>query len=67
MQRIQQVELIHAAEKPGATVHIVVWVDAALKPHPGMVLVRKGNPQKWLVARVYQLCDEGNASAWLPA
>src|SRR5579862_3523534 len=36
-----------------ATTHAVTWLDASLKPKPGMVLVCKGDPRAWSVVHAY--------------
>jgi hypothetical protein len=35
------------------TTHTVTWLDAALKPKPGMVLVCKGDLRPWTVVHAY--------------
>jgi hypothetical protein len=47
MAQVIQVEL-----RTGTT-HTVTWLDAALKPKPGMALVCKGDPRLWLVVYAY--------------
>ena len=47
MARLIQVEI-----RTGTT-HTVTWIDAALKPKPGMALIRKGDPRPWTVVHAY--------------
>jgi hypothetical protein len=35
------------------TTHTVTWLDAALKPKPGMALVCKGDSRPWVVVHAY--------------
>ena len=49
MAQIVQVEI-----KSGST-HTITWLDAALKPKPGMALVCKGDPRSWSVVHTYLL------------
>jgi len=47
MAQIIQVEI-----RTGTT-HTMTWIDAALKPVPGMALVCKGDPRLWIVVHAY--------------
>ena len=47
MAQVIQVEI-----RTGTT-HTMTWLDAALKPKLGMVLVCKGDPRRWSVVHVY--------------
>jgi hypothetical protein len=47
MEHIIQVEL------RTDTTHTLTWLDAALKPKPGMVLQCKGDPRPWTVVHAY--------------
>ena len=58
MEHVIQVEL------RTDTTHTLTWLDAALKPKPGMVLLCKGDPRPWTVVHAY-MCSaremrEGN-------
>jgi hypothetical protein len=35
------------------TTHTLTWLDAALKPKPGMVLLSKDDPRPWTVVHAY--------------
>jgi hypothetical protein len=35
------------------TTHTLTWLDAALKPKPGMVLLCKDDPRPWTVVHAY--------------
>ena len=35
------------------TTHTVTWLDAALKPKPGMALVCRGDSRPWVVVHAY--------------
>jgi hypothetical protein len=37
------------------TTHTLTWVDAALKPMPGMVLLCDGDPRPWIVVHAYNI------------
>ncbi len=37
------------------TTHTLTWLDAALKPKPGMVLVCKDDPRPWTVVHAYNI------------
>jgi hypothetical protein len=37
------------------TTHTVTWLDAALKPKPGMALVCKGDPRPWTIVHAYPI------------
>ncbi len=37
------------------TTHTVTWLDAALKPKPGMALLCKGDPRPWTVVHSYSI------------
>jgi hypothetical protein len=47
MERVIQVEL------RTDTTHTLTWLDAALKPKSGMVLLRKDDPRSWTVVQAY--------------
>lgn len=47
MSQVIQVEL------QADTTHTVTWLDAALKPRPGMALICKGDPRSWIVVHAY--------------
>ena len=47
MEHVIQVEL------RTDTTHTLTWLDAALKPKPGMVLVCKDDPRPWTVVYAY--------------
>jgi hypothetical protein len=49
MAQIIQVEI-----RTGTT-HTVTWLDAALKPKPGMALLCKGDPRPWTVVHAYSI------------
>lgn len=49
MEQVMQVEL-----RTDAT-HTLTWLDVALKPKPGMVLVCKGDPRPWTVVHAYAI------------
>jgi hypothetical protein len=40
--------------RPGTT-HILTWLNAALKPKPGMVLLCNGDPRPWTVVDAYHI------------
>ena len=52
MEHIIQVEL------RTDTTHTLTWIDAALKPKPGMVLLCKGDPRPWTVLHAYSTAQE---------
>jgi hypothetical protein len=37
------------------TTHTLTWLDAALKPKPGMVLLCDGDPRSWTVVHTYNM------------
>lgn len=37
------------------TTHTLTWLDAALKPKPGMVLFCNGDPRPWTVVHAYNI------------
>jgi len=37
------------------TTHTLTWLDAVLKPKPGMTLVCKGDPRPWTVVHAYSI------------
>jgi hypothetical protein len=41
------------------TTHTVTWLDAALKPKPGMALVCKGDSRPWVVVQAYGMTARG--------
>ena len=47
MEHMIQVEL-----KTDST-HTLTWLNAALKPKPGMILLCKGDPRTWTVVHAY--------------
>ena len=47
MEHVIQVEL------RTDTTHTLTWLDAILKPKPGMVLLCKGDPRSWTVVHAY--------------
>ena len=49
MAQVIQVEI-----RTGST-HTVTWLDAALKPKPGMALVCKGDLRPWTVVHAYPI------------
>jgi hypothetical protein len=49
MEHIIQVEL------RTDTTHTLTWLDAALKPKAGMVLVCKDDPRPWTVVHAYNV------------
>ncbi|MGD1025774.1 MAG: hypothetical protein ABR880_23575 [Candidatus Sulfotelmatobacter sp.] len=49
MEHVIQVEL------RTDTTHTLTWLDAALKPRPGMVLVCKDDPRLWTVVHAYAI------------
>jgi bifunctional N-acetylglucosamine-1-phosphate-uridyltransferase/glucosamine-1-phosphate-acetyltransferase GlmU-like protein len=49
MDHVVQVEL-----RTGTT-HTMTWLNTALKPKPGMVLLRNGDPRPWTVVQAYNL------------
>jgi len=49
MDRVIQVEL-----RTGTT-HTLTWLNAALKPKPGMVLHCNGDPRPWTVVHAYNI------------
>ena len=42
------------------TTHTLTWLDAALKPKPGMVLLCDGDPRSWTVVPYIQHDGSGN-------
>ena len=61
MERVIQVEL-----RTDAT-YTVTWLDAALKPKPGMVLIRKDDQRRWTVVHAYTITAQetsGNHTDW---
>jgi hypothetical protein len=42
------------------TTHTLTWLDAALKPKPGMVPRGKDDPRPWTVAHAYKHHGSGN-------
>ena len=38
-----------------ATTHTLTWLDAALKPKPGMILLCDGDPRPWTVVHAYNI------------
>ncbi|HEX3321312.1 MAG TPA: hypothetical protein VHR84_11460 [Terriglobales bacterium] len=49
MAQVIQVEI-----RTGTT-HTVTWLDAALKPRPGMALVCTGDSRSWTVVQAYPI------------
>jgi hypothetical protein len=49
MDHLVQVELITG------TTHTVTWLNAALKPKPGMILLCTGDSRQWTVVHVYNI------------
>jgi hypothetical protein len=49
MEHVIQVEL-----RTGPT-HTLTWLDAALKPKAGMVLICKDDPRPWTVVHTYTM------------
>ena len=49
MEHIIQVEL-----RTGTT-HTLTWLNAALKPKPGMILLCNGDPRQWIVVHAYNI------------
>jgi len=49
MDHVIQVEL-----RTGTT-HTLTWLNAALKPKPGMVLLCNGDPRRWTVVNAYNI------------
>jgi hypothetical protein len=49
MEHVIQVEL------RTDTTHTLTWLDAALKPTPGMVLLCKDDPRPWTVVHAYNI------------
>ena len=49
MDHVVQVEL------KTDTTHTLTWLDAALKPKPGMVLLCKDDPRPWTVVHTYSI------------
>jgi hypothetical protein len=45
-------QIIQVEMRTGTT-HTMTWLDAALKPKPGMVLLCKGDARRWTVVRAY--------------
>jgi hypothetical protein len=43
------------------TTHTLTWLDAALKPKPGMVLRCKDDPRPWTVVHAYNITVQGMA------
>jgi hypothetical protein len=41
------------------TTHTLTWLDAALKPKPGMVLRCKDDPRPWTVVHAYNITAQG--------
>jgi hypothetical protein len=37
------------------TTHTLTWLDATLKPKPGMVLLSKNDPRPWTVVHAYDI------------
>lgn len=61
MEHVIQVEL------RTDTTHTLTWLDAALKPKPGMILLCKGDPRQWTVMHVYGITaheQEESSLAW---
>jgi hypothetical protein len=56
MEHIVQVEL------RTDTTHTLTWLNAALKPKPGMVLLCKGDQRPWTVVRAYTTAQEMRAN-----
>jgi hypothetical protein len=52
MEHIIQVEL------RTDTTHTLTWLDATLKPKPGMVLLCKDDPRPWTVVHAYTTAQE---------
>lgn len=49
------------------TTHTVTWLDAALKPKPGMAFVCKGDPRPWTIVHVYGITareDRDSSVGW---
>lgn len=46
------VQVIQVEVRSGTT-HTLTWLDAALKPKPGMALVCKGDLRPWTVVNAY--------------
>jgi hypothetical protein len=46
--------VIQVEIRTGST-HTVTWLDAALKPKPGMALVCKGDLRLWTVVHAYPI------------
>ena len=45
------------------TTSTLTWLDAALKPKPGMVLLCKDDPRPWTVVNAYKItAHEGNTT-----
>jgi len=53
MTQVIQVEI-----RTGCT-HTVTWLDAALKPKPGMALLCKGDLRPWTVVHAYGITTRG--------
>jgi hypothetical protein len=57
MEHVIQVEL------RTDTTHTLTWLDANLKPKPGMVLLCKDDPRPWTVVHAYNItAQEGNTT-----
>ena len=55
------VEHVIQVELRTDTTHTLTWLDAALKPKPGMVLLHKGDHRPWTVVHAYTFtAQEGN-------
>lgn len=53
MARVIQVELTTPAKEAGSLSCMVTWMEAALKPAVGMLVVCKGDKRQWTVAHAY--------------
>jgi hypothetical protein len=53
MEHVIQVEL------RTDTTHTLTWLDANLKPKPGMVLLCKDDPRPWTVVHAYNIHGAG--------
>jgi hypothetical protein len=61
MEHLVQVEL------RTDTTHTLAWLDAALKPKPGMVLLHKDDHRPWTVVHAYTITARettGNLTDW---
>lgn len=57
MDHVIQVEL------RSGTTHTLTWLNAALKPKPGMVLICGGDPRRWIVVHAYNITAQETGEA----